>query len=75
MRNVQVHPPNPQWRSDFAAESAQVAYALGGNLVHIHHIGSTAIPNIDAKPMIDMLAEVDEITLVDDRNAPMTTLG
>ncbi len=75
MRHVQVHPPNPQWPQAFEAEAAQVSRVLGDNLVHIHHIGSTAIPNIHAKPIIDMLAEVSDIDRVDACNAAMATLG
>lgn len=43
---VEVVPHNPQWRDAFDAESQQVAEAMGENVVAIHHIGSTAIPNI-----------------------------
>ncbi|HEY9652011.1 MAG TPA: GrpB family protein [Coleofasciculaceae cyanobacterium] len=43
---VEVLPHQPQWRDAFAAESQQVVNALGENVVAIHHIGSTAIPNI-----------------------------
>lgn len=41
----------------------------------IHHIGSTAIPNIYAKPIIDILVEAKNLTQVDTRNAAMATLG
>lgn len=75
MRQVQVHPPNPQWGKDFAAEATQVALALGNNVVQVHHIGSTAIPNIYAKPVIDLLVEVNDINQVDRCNAAMAALG
>ena len=42
----------------FEAESQRLAKAIGPNLVAVHHIGSTAIPNIYAKPIIDLLVEV-----------------
>ncbi len=75
MKQVQVHPPNPHWPHAFEAEAAQVSRILGDNVVHIHHIGSTAIPNIYAKPVIDMLAEVSNIDRVDACNAAMAALG
>ncbi|MGB5973460.1 MAG: GrpB family protein [Nodosilinea sp.] len=75
MRQVQVYPPNPQWHQAFAAEAAHVALALGCNVVHIHHIGSTAIPRVYAKPVIDMLVEVSRIDRVDIQNACMSALG
>jgi GrpB-like predicted nucleotidyltransferase (UPF0157 family) len=49
--------------------------ALGENVITIHHIGSTAIETIYAKPIIDMLVEVSEIDRVDDRNSNMQALG
>jgi GrpB-like predicted nucleotidyltransferase (UPF0157 family) len=75
MRQVQVHPPNPQWPREFDTEAAQVALALGTNVAHIHHIGSTAIPNIYAKPVIDLLVEVSAIEQVDSGNAALAALG
>jgi GrpB-like predicted nucleotidyltransferase (UPF0157 family) len=75
MRKVEVVLPNPQWRNAFAAEAKHVATALGENVVAIHHIGSTAIPNIYAKPVIDLLVEVRDITEVDGQSSAMESLG
>lgn len=75
MRQVQVHPPNPDWRQDFDHEAVQVAPALGNGVAHIHHIGSTAIPNIYAKPVVDLLVEVSDLEQVDGRTAVMVALG
>lgn len=72
---VLVVPHNPQWASMFEQESAQLKQALGANVVAIHHIGSTAIPTIYAKAIIDMLVEVDEIQAVDACNSAMESLG
>ncbi|MGK7951652.1 MAG: GrpB family protein [Xenococcaceae cyanobacterium] len=55
---VEVVPYNPQWKKAFEAESQQIAKALATNLVVVHHIGSTAIPHIYAKPIIDFLIEL-----------------
>ena len=75
MRKVQVVPHNPQWRDAFETEATQVAGALGKNVVAIHHIGSTAIPNIYAKAIIDLLVEVRDITGVDNQTSAMASLG
>ncbi len=72
---VEVFPHNPEWRKEFESESKRVALALGEIVVAIHHIGSTAIPNIYAKPVIDLLVEVNDITKVDERNWAMEALG
>lgn len=72
---VEVVPPNPAWRENFEGESQQIALAMGENIIAIHHIGSTAIPGIYAKPVIDFLVEVQDITKTDEHSAAMTALG
>lgn len=72
---VEVVPHDAAWRSKFVDESNLITPVLGDNLVIIHHIGSTSIPGIYAKPIIDILVEVKDITKVDEPNAAMTALG
>jgi GrpB-like predicted nucleotidyltransferase (UPF0157 family) len=75
MRTVEVVPHDWKWRDAFASESKSVAEALGENVVTVHHIGSTAIPNIYAKPIIDLLVEVKDIIKVDEHSSFMELLG
>lgn len=75
MQRVLVVPHNPEWMEEFARESLLVASALGNLMVEIHHIGSTAILNIHAKPVIDMLASVMTIEAVDARRKEFECLG
>ena len=75
MRKVAVVPHDPHWRDAFEAEAKHVAAALGENVIAINHIGSTAIPNIYAKPVIDLLVEVRDITEADARSSAMESLG
>ncbi|MDZ8051432.1 MAG: GrpB family protein [Aulosira sp. ZfuVER01] len=72
---VEVVPHDPTWRVKFEHESKLVASALGDNVIAIHHIGSTAIPHIYAKPIIDILVEVKDIAKVDKQNSQMAVLG
>ncbi|MBN3938507.1 MAG: GrpB family protein [Nostoc sp.] len=72
---VEVVPHNPRWRGKFDDESKHVALTLGENVVAIHHIGSTAIPHIYAKPIIDLLVEVENIAKVDDHSLGMEALA
>jgi GrpB-like predicted nucleotidyltransferase (UPF0157 family) len=72
---VEVVPHNPEWKGEFERESQLIARAMGDIIVTIHHIGSTAIPGVYAKPIIDFLVEVQDITRVDERNAVMQALG
>lgn len=73
MENLVV-PHNPNWTTQFTTEAARIKAALGPNTVAIHHIGSTAIPDILAKPIIDILVEVTDIKTVD-QNTQMPALG
>ncbi|MEM6502667.1 MAG: GrpB family protein [Cyanobacteria bacterium P01_C01_bin.89] len=75
MQLVMVVPHNPQWQQRFEQESQQIAKALDSTVVAVHHIGSTSIPNIYAKPIIDCLVEVRAITQVDQHSGAMAALG
>ena len=69
-------PHDPEWRQEFEREAAQItAAAGGGSVVTVHHIGSTAIPHIYAKPVIDMLLVVKDHTDLDAKQAAMEALG
>uniref|UniRef100_A0A832H4Q3 GrpB family protein n=1 Tax=Oscillatoriales cyanobacterium SpSt-402 TaxID=2282168 RepID=A0A832H4Q3_9CYAN len=72
---VEVVPHNPMWQKAFQDESQRIAVAMNENVVAIHHIGSTSIPTIYAKPIIDLLVEVKTITVVDVQKAALETLG
>lgn len=75
MKEIEVVPHNFEWRDEFETEAKQIAAALGENIVSVYHIGSTAIPNIYAKPIIDLLVEVKDISVVDEQNSAMESLG
>lgn len=64
-----------RWPALFLAESARIAEGFHAELIAIHHVGSTAVPGLAAKPEIDVLIEVsnhqDEVA----RNDFMRTLG
>ena len=46
---------DPAWPDVFECEEARIAAALGGRALRIEHVGSTAVPGIAAKPIIDIL--------------------
>ena len=75
MRKVEVLPHDPKWRDAFGVELKSIADAMGKNVVNVHHIGSTAIPSIYAKPIIDLLVEVKDIIEVDRHSSAMESLG
>ena len=75
MKKVEVAAHNPNWRGEFETEAGRIAESLGNVLVAIHHIGSTAIAGIYAKPVIDILIEVRDLSEVDELSSEMTRLG
>lgn len=68
-------PYDPQWPGAFAREAARLADALGDVPVELHHMGSTAVPGLEAKPVIDILAVVPRVEALDDRGAAFASLG
>ena len=64
-REVKVVPHDPAWREAFRTEAATLRSVLGEEAVAIHHIGSTSIPGLAAKPTIDVLIEARKIEKVD----------
>ena len=77
MKSQQVYlvPHDPLWAEDFARESAAISSAAGPALIAIHHIGSTAIPGIHAKPIIDMLAVTGDLAVLDANACRFASLG
>ncbi len=74
-RNVIVVAYDPQWPVRFAEEAARLASVFGDTLLAIHHIGSTSIPGMAAKPIIDIMPVVRRIEAVDALNPGMQALG
>lgn len=74
-RLIYVVPYDDSWPSRFEEEAKEIKIALGENCVEIYHIGSTSVPQLAAKPVIDMLPVVLDITKVDDANNAMLALG
>lgn len=73
--NIEFVPYNPYWPELFASEAELIKQALGNNCITIHHIGSTSIPGLSAKPIIDMLPVVRDIQAVDQATKAMESLG
>jgi GrpB-like predicted nucleotidyltransferase (UPF0157 family) len=73
--NIILVAHDPEWRLKFEAEANVVRAVFGPAATAIHHIGSTAIPGILAKPIIDMLVEAATIEVVDERTAFIEALG
>ncbi|HZZ19085.1 MAG TPA: GrpB family protein [Opitutaceae bacterium] len=60
---VEVVAYNPGWPDAFEAESAKIRASLGSLAVDVHHVGSTSVPGMPAKPIIDMAVAVEPSVL------------
>lgn len=72
---VAVVPYDPRWAEAYATERVALAASLGDVLVQTHHIGSTAVKDLAAKPIIDILLEVTSLELLDQRNNQLADMG
>lgn len=75
MRKIEVLPYNPSWAAQFKSEVALITPILSSNLLAIEHIGSTAVPNLAAKPVIDILLEVNSLDVLDTCNEALQHIG
>ena len=68
-------PHDPLWARRFDEERRLLQGVLGDQALAIEHVGSTAIPGIDAKPLIDVLAAIPDIAAVPRFFEPLEALG
>ncbi|MEC1507498.1 bifunctional GNAT family N-acetyltransferase/GrpB family protein [Bacillus haynesii] len=60
-RKVKVVSYQKEWKGEFFKEKKQLEALFQNEVLHIHHIGSTSIPGMSAKPIIDILIEVKDL--------------
>ena len=68
---VALVPYDPQWPSLFETERERLVGLFPSQLLDIQHFGSTAIPGIPAKPIIDLLAGVESMAVADSLVEPL----
>jgi GrpB-like predicted nucleotidyltransferase (UPF0157 family)/ribosomal protein S18 acetylase RimI-like enzyme len=74
--SIQLHPYDPSWPDRFAEERAALDESIGNWVTGgIHHVGSTAVPGLDAKPIIDILVGVDSLEASRACFDPLAKLG
>jgi len=55
---IHLTPYDPQWKSEFERHAQRLRVALGANVLLLEHVGSTSVPGLAAKPVIDILLAV-----------------
>jgi GrpB-like predicted nucleotidyltransferase (UPF0157 family) len=66
---------DPSWAQLFAEEREQLVGVFDGDVVGIEHIGSTSVPELCAKPIIDVLVGLRRLGLTEEQIAAMERLG
>ena len=74
-RHLEVVPYNDEWSAIFAVHRDRLKEALRAVDVDIEHIGSTSVPGLAAKPIIDIVVAVDDITAEEDYLDPILASG
>ncbi|HEU4560077.1 MAG TPA: GrpB family protein [Longimicrobium sp.] len=59
-REVRIADYDPEWPAKFERHAAVIAGALGATALRVEHIGSTSVPELAAKPIIDILVVVPD---------------
>ena len=72
--DVTLSPYSPLWPAVFDVEKQELLRLLGEAVV-IEHIGSTAVPGLGAKPIIDMMAGTPDLAIVERRMPELAAAG
>jgi GrpB-like predicted nucleotidyltransferase (UPF0157 family) len=74
-RKIVVDNYSANWPEQFQLESTALERIFANDSVTIHHIGSTSVPGLSAKPIIDILVEVDGLSWFKSKYTELSTLG
>lgn len=66
---------DPRWADTYAEHATRVRAALGDTAIAVEHIGSTAVAGLAAKPIIDVLVTVPDITAEESYLDPLVVAG
>jgi GrpB-like predicted nucleotidyltransferase (UPF0157 family) len=72
---IVLFPYDRGWPGAFEAEARRIASALGPALVRIDHVGSTAVPGLAAKPVIDIQVSVRALHPLEPHLLPLIAIG
>ncbi|HVN85308.1 MAG TPA: GrpB family protein [Candidatus Binatia bacterium] len=75
MRTLEIVPYDPRWPARFEAEAERIRGALGRFALRIDHNGSTSVPGLAAKPVIDIQISVADLAPIDRYRAPLEGIG
>lgn len=74
-RTVMLEPYSPAWADEYERERGRIAAAVGDRVQGIEHVGSTAIPGVCAKPVIDIAIAIPTLDTADALAPALAELG
>lgn len=72
---VRLRPYTPQWSDLFAAEARAIRSVLGALAIDVQHVGSTSVPGLTAKPILDIAVGVEQLACYPLCIDPLARLG
>ena len=74
-RVIEVVNYDPVWIAAFEKEAAILNAVFGNRAIEVHHVGSTAVPGLHAKPIIDILIVLDHTDDITSFDRTMEDVG
>lgn len=71
-RKINVVPYDPNWIRIFESHAGELQKALGENIIEVYHVGSTSVPELCAKPEIDIMCVVKDLKTT---SKPLESIG
>ena len=72
---VRLESHNPEWRKLFELEKSALQKVLGDKFIAAEHVGSTAIPDLKAKPILDLMLAIPNLNDWEWLKEPLAKLG
>lgn len=70
-----VTPYDSEWAAAFSAIREELRQALGNSILSIQHVGSTSVPGLSAKPIIDIDVVIERYDVFDDVHSRLMSIG
>ena len=74
-KNVVVIPYHERWKTDFEEIKQELEFVLGDLAMAVEHVGSTSVPGLSAKPIIDIDVVIKDDTFFDAVVQKLSTIG
>lgn len=72
---VRLEPYNSEWQKLFDVEKSALQKVLGEEFITAEHVGSTAIPDLKAKPILDLMLAIPDLNDWEWLKKPLAKLG